>query len=57
MRVLSRHGVEILHNRILDLEKAVAELQENFDAMRTLLEAIRDAVADEHSPPADENKQ
>lgn len=47
MRVLSRNGVEILHNRIATLEKAVAELQENFDAMRALLEAIRDAIADE----------
>lgn len=47
MRVLSRNGVEILHNRILDLERKVAELQENFDAMRQLLEAIRDAIAGE----------
>lgn len=46
MRVLSRNGVEILHNRISDLEKAVAELQENFQAMRMLLEAIRDAITD-----------
>lgn len=52
MRVLSRNGVEILHNRILNLEKAVAELQENFAAMRMLLEAIRDAITDEQEKKA-----
>lgn len=42
------HG--LLQNRVRDLEKAVAELQENFQAMRDLLEAIRDAVTDKHPP-------
>lgn len=44
MRILSRNGVELLHGRIAELEKQVAELQENFSAMRQVLEIIRDAV-------------
>lgn len=44
MRILSRTGVESLHGRVTDLEKQVAELQENFQAMRQVLEMIRDAV-------------
>ena len=44
MRVISRAGVEILHGRIAELEKQVAELQENFQAMRSALEMIHAAV-------------
>lgn len=43
-RVISRLGVEVLHGRIADLEKQVAELQENFRALRAVLELIRDVV-------------
>lgn len=50
MRVLSRTGVELLHGRVAELEKQVADLQENFAAMRMVLEAIRDAVTDEQKP-------
>lgn len=37
----------MLHNRILELEKQVHDLQENFLAMRNVLEAIRAAVEPE----------
>lgn len=36
------HG--LLVNRVKELEMAVAELQENFTALRNVLEAIRQAV-------------
>jgi hypothetical protein len=44
MKIVGRTGADILLNRIVALEKEVAELQENFQAMRQVLEIIREAV-------------
>lgn len=43
-------GIQLLHGRIAELEKQVADLQENFLSLRGVLEMIRDAVA----PPEEE---
>lgn len=43
-------GIQLLHGRIADLERQVDDLQENFLAMRNVLELIREAVA----PPEEE---
>lgn len=44
MRVLGRVGAQIFHERIAELEKRVQELQESLQAMRGVLEMIREAV-------------
>lgn len=44
MRVLSRTGVELLHGRVTELERQVAELQEQLLAVRSALESIHQAV-------------
>lgn len=35
---------DLLHGKVIDLEKRVEELEENVQALRAVLEVIRDAV-------------
>lgn len=44
--MISEYVFGLLKNRVVELEKQVAELQENFKAMMTVLETIRDAVVE-----------
>lgn len=42
--MISEYVHNLLKNRVAELERSVAELQENFLALRNVLEAIRQAV-------------
>ena len=42
--MISEYVHDLLKNRVRDLERQVSELQENFLALRSVLEAIRQAV-------------
>lgn len=44
MSIIGKSGTVILMDRVRELEARVAELQENFAALRQVLEVIRDAV-------------
>lgn len=37
---------DLLHGKVIELEKRVGELEENIQALRTVLEVIRDAVVE-----------
>ena len=37
---------DLLHGKVIELEKRVDELEENIQALRTVLEVIRDAVVE-----------
>lgn len=42
--MISEYVFGLWQNRVEKMERAVQELQENFDALRNVLEAIRQAV-------------
>lgn len=46
MSIIGRSGTTILMDRVRELEKRVAELEENFQAIRAVLEVIREAVVE-----------
>lgn len=42
--IIGRVGMQMFHERISELEKRVAECEENLQALRAVLEVIREAV-------------
>lgn len=46
MNLVSEHDLKLVTNRIRDLEHRVEELDENFQALRNVLDAIRVIVED-----------
>ena len=46
MNLVSEHDLQLVKNRIRDLEHQVGELGENFQALRNVLDAIRVIVED-----------
>ena len=46
MNLVSEYDLQLVKNRIRDLEHKVGELDENFQALRNVLDAIRVIVED-----------